>query len=54
MPSNEFPIAGDDSGDGVYSLLAILSCVFLAAALAMVQMELWQFYKIIICVAAGQ
>jgi len=47
-------MAGDGSGDGVYSLLAILSCVFLAVALALVQVELWEFYKIIICVATGK
>ena len=52
MPSNDLPMgAGGNGGDGVYSVLAILSCIFLGAALALVQIELWQFYRIIVCVA---
>ena len=48
MPSNDFPVGSDGSGDGIYTILAGMACAFLATAFVLVQVELLQFYNIIV------
>ena len=48
MPSSDFQVGSEGLGDGIYTILAGLSCAFLGVAIALVQVELLQFYKVIL------
>jgi len=48
MPSSDFPVGSDGSGDGIFTILAGMACAFLGGALVLVLHELWFFYKVIL------
>lgn len=56
MPSDDYAMmsGGGEDGEWVYTVMSVLSSVFLAVALALVWVELQSFYKVILFRFVGE